>query len=88
MKCRKCKCELTDCNAYIRNSPRAKQLGLEAEPVDHGYAYICLNPACKNYGKPLVKGLNFQKPIRFPFFHKLGSLSRKLPLLCKKFWGM
>lgn len=64
MKCKKCNCELTDCNEIIRNSPRAKQLGLKAEPIDHGYAYMCLNPVCKNYGKLLIRELNLPKSSR------------------------
>ena len=67
MKCKKCGQELKDCNDYIRDSPSAKKLGIKYDPTYQGYAYLCMNPDCKKYGKLLVKGIDFDKKTNIPF---------------------
>lgn len=77
MKCKKCGQELTDCNDYIRDSPIAQKLGIKYDPIYKGYAYLCMNTDCKKYGKLLVKGIDYDKPVYFPFLHKFHKLSRR-----------
>lgn len=77
MLCRKCKQEMMDCNEFVKDSPVAKKIGMQYDPKGNGLAYMCINPKCKKYGNIVVKGLDFDKPYRFPFLHKFHKLSRR-----------